>query len=230
MGAEKSNSPALAQLASRMASVIRYSNGNQDDIFAKVTGLIRDMIEKLEKEAHEDATHKAWCDKELAENNAKKDDKMAEIKKLSTAIDQMNARIAKLKEEVATLQKELAELAKRQAEMDALRAKENEAYKTNRADLEQRVEGVKAALKVLREYYAQEGKAHAAAEGAGASIIGLLEVCESDFSTGLAETIATEEAAQKAYDDETKENEITKATKDQDVKYKTKETKGLEKA
>ena len=47
----------------------------------------------------------------------------------------------------------------------------------------------------------------------------MLEVCESDFTSGLAEMIATEESAAKAYDKETKENEIEKATKTQDVKY-----------
>merc|ERR1712151_177194 len=94
---------------------------------------------------------------------------------------------------------------------------------------EQGLEGVKLALKVLREYYAQD-KAHAAAEGAGANIIGLLEVVESDFSKGLAEMTAAEESAQATYDTETKENEIEKTTKDQDVAYKTKESAGLDKA
>merc|ERR1719428_951516 len=91
------------------------------------------------------------------------------------------------------------------------------------------IEGVKMALKVLRDYYAQDGKAHGAAEGAGNGIIGLLEVCESDFSKGLAEMTAAEESAAKDYDTQTKENEITRATKEQDVKYKTKEFKGLDK-
>merc|ERR1719273_1459492 len=86
------------------------------------------------------------------------------------------------------------------------------------------------ALKVLTEYYAREEKDHAAAEGAGAGIIGLLEVIESDFTKGLAEAIATEESAAAAYDTQTKENEITRTTKEQDVKYKTKEFKGLDKA
>merc|ERR1719465_77618 len=42
--------------------------------------------------------------------------------------------------------------------------------------------------------------------------------------------IAAEESAVAEYDTMTKENEITKATKDQDVKYKTQEYKGLDKA
>merc|ERR1719263_720821 len=42
--------------------------------------------------------------------------------------------------------------------------------------------------------------------------------------------IATEEAAAAAYEKQSKENEVTKATKEQDVKYKTKEAASLDKA
>merc|ERR1719453_2074031 len=84
------------------------------------------------------------------------------------------------------------------------------------------------ALKVLREYYAKDS-AHTSADGAGSGIIGLLEVCESDFSKGLAEMTAAEESAVSEYERTSKENEIEKATKSQDVKYKTKEAKGLDK-
>merc|ERR1740115_406958 len=140
----------------------------------------------------------------------------------------MTAKSAKLKQEVATLQKELAALARAQAEMDKLRAEEKAAFDTNSAEMKKGVEGIQLALKVLNDYYAKD-KSHASADGAGSGIIGLLEVCESDFSKGLAEMISTEETAANEYDVESKENDITKATKDQDVKYKTKETKGLDK-
>merc|ERR1719407_380225 len=96
--------------------------------------------------------------------------------------------------------------------------------------MEEGLEGVKLALKVLREYYASEDKAHAAATGAGGGIIAMLEVIESDFSKGLAEMIATEESAAAEYDKISKENEIAKTTKEQDVKYKTKEAKSLDEA
>merc|ERR1719213_498968 len=203
--------------------------GNGADIFAKVKGLISNMIEKLLKEAEEDATEKAFCDKEMAETNQKKADKEAAIEKLSTQIDSMTAKSSKLKEEVATLEKELAALAKAQAEMDKLRAEEKAAYDTNSAEMEKGIEGVQLALKVLNDYYAKADKSHGAAEGAGGGIIGLLEVCESDFTKGLAEMTAAEDSAVAEYEKLTKENEIEKATKSQDVKYKTKESKGLDK-
>jgi len=226
--AMKQNSRSLAQLASRMAAAFRTGSG--DSPFAKVEGLISDMLERLEAEAAADATEKAYCDKELSESEAKKADKDSEIAKLTTSIDQMSAKSAKLKEQVATLQKELADLARSQAEMNKLRTEEHDLYVTSNAEMEEGVQGVKLALKVLRDYYASDGKAHGSAEGAGAGIVGLLEVCESDFSKDLAEIVSTEETAQAAYDRETKENEVDVATKQQDVKYKNQESVSLDKA
>merc|ERR1711953_1311491 len=223
--AQRKHFPALAQLSMRMDAAIRTS----DDPFAKVKGLIQDMIERLEKEAEADATEKAYCDKELAETNAKKDAKTTEIKKLSTKIDQMTSRSAQLKGEVAELEKGLSALAKAQAEMDKIRLEEKEQYTKAKGEMEAGIKGVQLALKVLRDYYAKD-KAHAADEGGGAGIIGLLEVVESDFSKGLIEMTSTEEAAQATYDQETKDNEIEKTTKEQDIKYKTEEATGLDKA
>jgi len=228
--AHELHSTALAQLAQRMDAAARLSGSSGDDPFAKIKGLIAEMIERLLKEAEEDASHKAYCDKEMAETKQKKADLTEEIEKLSTKIDKMSADSATLKEQVAVLSKELADLAKSQAEMDKIRAEENEAYKANKAEMEEGLEGVKLALKVLREYYAKGDAAHGAATGAGGGIIGMLEVIESDFSKGLAELIAEEETAAAAYDKLTKENEITKTTKEQDVKYKNKEAKHLDEA
>jgi len=227
--AQKHKSAALAQLAQKMAQVMRSGSQDSADIFGKVKGLIRDMIEKLLKEAQEDATEKAFCDKETAETEAKKADKEATIEKLSTSIDAMSAKSAKLKEEAAQLESELAALAKSQAEMDKLRSEEKAAYDANSAEMEKGIDGVKLALKVLNDYYAKADKAHGAAEGAGGGIIGLLEVCESDFTKGLAEMTAAEQSAAAEYDRLTKENDISKAMKTQDVKYKVKEAKGLDK-
>merc|ERR1712048_1047620 len=97
-------------------------------------------------------------------------------------------------------------------------------------EMEKGLNGVKMALKVLNEYYSKSDKAHSSSDGASTGIIGLLEVCESDFSKSLTEMTAAEESAVSTYESETKENEILKVTKEQDVKYKTKEAKGLDKS
>jgi uncharacterized coiled-coil DUF342 family protein len=228
--ARKSKSTALAQLASRMSSAMKLGAASGEDPFAKVKGLITDMIATLEGEAEEDASQKAYCDKEMSETTAKKDDLTAESDKLSTKIAQDKAASAKLKEEVATLQKELAAMAKARAAADTLRSEEKAAYEKNSAEMKQGIDGVKLALKVLKEYYAKADKGHDAAEGAASGIIGLLEVCESDFTKGLTEMTAAEETAATEYEAYVKEDDIAKVKKSQDVKYKTAEAAGLDKS
>jgi len=212
-----------------MASTIRFGGSNKEDIFAKIKGLITDMITKMEAEAEADATEKAFCDKELSETNAKKDDKTAEIEKLTAKIDKMTSKSKILKGEIATLQAELGELTKSQAEMDKIRQEEKAVFEANEAELSQGLAGIQKALKVLNDYYSKDA-AHGSAGGSSTGIIGLLEVCESDFSKELAEITEAEDTAVHAYEQETKENEITKVTKDQDVKFKTKEAASLDKS
>merc|ERR1719446_305836 len=226
--AKKQHSTALSQLASRMVSVVRFATGDKADVFAKIKGLIVDMISKLESEAEKDATQKAWCDKELAETNQKKDTKTAEVAKLTAKIDSDSSKSKQLKSQVAELQAQLGELTRSQAEMDKVRAEEKALYQANKAEMEQGLSGIKMALKVLNDYYAKDDKAHSGG-GASSGIIGLLEVCESDFSKELAEMTEVEDTSQSNYDRETKKNEISKVTKEQDVKYKTKDAAGLDK-
>jgi chromosome segregation ATPase len=226
--AKKQHSTALSQLASRMVSVVRFATGDKADVFAKIKGLITDMISKLESDAEKDATQKAWCDKELAETNQKKDTKTAEVAKLTAKIDSDSSKSKQLKSQVAELQAQLGELTRSQAEMDKVRAEEKALYQANKAEMEQGLSGIKQALKVLNDYYAKDDKAHSGG-GDSSGIIGLLEVCESDFSKELAEMTESEETSQATYDRESKENEISKVMKEQDVKYKTKDAAGLDK-
>merc|ERR1719453_2545682 len=187
-----------------MNSAVRLGT-SECDVFAKIKGMITDMIAKLQKEANE-----------------------AAIKKLSVKIDQAAARSAKLKEEVAVIQKELADLAKSQAEANEIRMEEKATFESSEADLKQGIEGIKMALKVLKDFYSKQS-AHGSAEGAGAGIISLLEVAESDFSKDLAELTAIEKQAAAAHDKMTKENDLTKTMKSQDEKYKSKEFTSLDK-
>lgn len=243
--AEKQHSSALAQLSSRISATIKFSHG--DDPFVKVRGLIQDMIAKLESEAKNDATEKAYCDEETAKTKSKNADLTSRIDKLTSKIDMASAKSTNLKAEVKELQNELAKLAKTQAEMNELRGNENSDYKKAKADLELGLSGVRAALSKLREYYGGAAfiqdkpmaelmqqpavpEAHSKASGAGQSIIGILEVVESDFAKDLTAEETEEADAASAHEKMTQENEVTKTTKNQDVAYKTKGSKGLDKA
>jgi len=238
--AKKEHSAALAQLASRISAVVKYGGGA--DVFAKIKGLVSDMIAKLEKEAEDDATEKAYCDEEMAKTEEKKGELEEDLAKLVAKLDEDAANSARLKEEVKETQGMLANLAKEQAEMDQIRSEEHADYLTASEDLKLGLGGVQKALDVLRDYYGGASllqseavvmqpkvPSHGKSGGAGGSIISILEVCESDFSENLAKEETQESDAASEYEKTTQENKVSKTTGDQDVKYKTQEFKGLDK-
>jgi len=248
--AKQEHSSALAQLASRIGVVMQYSSVNNGDVFGKVKGLVVDMITKLEREAEDEATEKAYCDEEMAKTEAKKSELDDALSKLTTKIDQAAAKSVALKGEVKESQGELAALAKEQAELDQIRSEQHADYVAAKKTLEDGLSGVQAALETLREYYgngdaslvqddAQSFTAfmqqpaapqkHEKSTGAGQSIIGMLEVIESDFSKNLAKEETQESDSQSQYDETTQANKVGKATKEQDIKYQTQEFKGLDK-
>jgi DNA repair exonuclease SbcCD ATPase subunit len=238
--AQQNHSPALSQLASKISAVMRFGAASGDP-FAKVKGLISDMIKKLEADASSDATEKGYCDEELAKTEAKKAELDEDISKLTTNIDQSSARSAGLKAEVKELQSELATLEKEQASAEAYRQEEHANYVQAKSDLEAGLGGVRKALEVLKNYYAAGSSlleqpappmpaAHSAAEGAGTSIIGILETVESDFAVNLAKEETQESDAQSAFEADTQEYKITKTAKTQDVKYKSQEATSLDKS
>merc|ERR1712203_542591 len=245
--AKKERSSALNQLASRIAAVARYGSVNHADVFAKVKGLIQDMIAKLEREAGAEATEKAYCDEQIAKTEAKKSDLEEDIAKMTSRIDQAAAKSARLKAQVRDLESELAALARTQAEMDRIRSETRADYEAAKADLQRGLSGVRKAVSTLQDYYGgaasmmQESadpaafvqrmtqpaapELHSKAGGAGGSIIDILEVVESDFATNLAKEEAEESDAQSEYEKVSQENAVTKTLKDQDVKYRTLEAK-----
>jgi len=248
--AKKEHSTALAQLASHIAAVARFGASNGEDVFAKIKGLIRDMIAKLEKEAGSEATEKAYCDEQIAKTEAKKGELEDDIAKMTSRIDQAASKSAQLKASVKDLESQLSALTKEQAEMDKIRMETHADYETAKADLDLGLSGVRKALGVLRDYYggaaalvqddAKPGAfmqrmaqpsapvKHSSSSGAGGSIIDILEVVESDFATNLAKEETEEADAQSDYEKVSQENAVTKATKDQDVKYQNAESKSLD--
>lgn len=253
--AKRQHSRALAQLASRIEATVRYYGRSGDDPFAKVKNLIQEMIAKLMKEAQAAAEEKAYCDTEMGKTEKKKQELTDDIEAITAKIDNSMSASKRLKGEVKKLQAELLELEKMQEEMDKARADANAAFLASSGDLSKGLDGLRKALKVLRDYYAKDDdggalmqtdegdskfdafmqqpaapEKHKKSSGAGDSIIGMLEVAESDFAKNLAEEQQEEDAAQTEYEKATQENKLVKTSKEQDVKYKTKEFKALDKS
>merc|ERR1719388_485827 len=172
------------------------------------------MITRLEKEAAEEADAKAFRDKETSESKAKQ------------------------AEQIKTLQAQMAEMDAKQAEATGLRNKEHEEYLKASKDYKDSAEAVASAISVLQEYYSSGSfvQSKQAPELGGAktdiadTIMGMLEVAESDFTSLLAEAEASEREAQSSYDKLTKQNALTKAANTEEVKGKEGKVKSEETA
>merc|ERR1719473_982141 len=194
--------------------------------FDKVKGLIEDMITRLEKEAAEEADAKAFCDKETSESKAKQAELTAKSDKYGVRIEKATATIAELKEQIKALQEQMAEMDAAQAEATALRTKENEEYIKASTEYKESAEAVANAIAVLNDYYSsgsfvqlkEEPELGGAKTDIASTIMSMLEVAESDFTTLLAEAEASEKEAQASYDKLTEQNTVTKTTNTGEVK------------
>jgi len=224
--AKDSHSYALAQLAARART----------DPFGKIRGLVEEMIAKLTKEAAEEADQKSFCDEEMSESKAKQADLSGKLDKTTARIAKAEADKAKLEEDIKLLETEIAEIDAGQAEATKVREEEHAEYLKASKDFKDSATAVAKAIAVLSEYYnsaafvqvKQAPEFGGAKSDVGSTIVSILEVAESDFTTMLAEAEADESSAAEAYEKLTQENAITKTTKQGDVKGKTSEGKQLE--
>jgi len=206
--------------------------------FDKVKGLIESMITRLEKEAAEEADAKAFCDKETSESKAKQAELTAKSDKSQVRIEKATATIAELKEQIKALQEQMAEMDAAQAEATSLRNKEHEEYLKASKEYKDSAEAVANAIAVLTDYYSsgsfvqakEEPELGGAKTDIASTIMGMLEVAESDFTTLLAESEASEKEAQSSYDKLTEQNTVTKTANTQEVKGKEASVKSEETA
>merc|ERR1719352_2267311 len=97
-----------------------------------------------------------------------------------------------------------------QAEATKIRNDEHEEYLRSSKDQKDSAEAVANAMQVLGDYYnggsflqlsaKQAPEFNAAKTDVASTIMGMLEVAESDFTKMLAESEAAESSAQQAYD------------------------------
>eukprot|EP00933_Yihiella_yeosuensis_P023413 TRINITY_DN18231_c0_g2_i1.p1 TRINITY_DN18231_c0_g2~~TRINITY_DN18231_c0_g2_i1.p1 ORF type:complete len:693 (-),score=245.36 TRINITY_DN18231_c0_g2_i1:129-2207(-) len=240
--AEKDHSPAMAQLTRTVSKAARLGSGD----FNKIAELINGMITRLEDEMKNDSGHKEYCDQELMKTSRKANKLQLSKEKFESRKDVGAAKITSLQNQMTKEKAQLAKLAEQQVEADKIRAEEKADYKTSNKDVELGLEGVRVAVKALRDYYRSRGAAfiqthssqmegqpatpifHSKAGGASTSIIGMLEVVESDMSKSLSTARMQEESAIREYQVLTSEIREQKAMKTQDVAYKMKAVAGLQ--
>jgi len=225
------HSTALVALAYRAAA----------DPFGKIRGMIEEMIAKLLQEAAEEATQKAFCDKEIGESKTAKADLEGKLDKVNARLEKSESATATLTEDVSKLSAEVAENDKAMAAATEVRQKEKADFMVVEKDLSESQEACAAAMEVLREYYegaslvqvsatarARARSTEAAdAEGDGSGILGVLEVAESDFAKGLAEARTIEQQSQSEYDKMMQDGKMLKMTKEMEIKGKQSELKSI---
>lgn len=226
-------------------SLSQVANRAKSDPFAKIKGLIEEMIAKLLAEAQAEASQKAFCDEEMGKSKKALEIKTAKLGKLDARIDEGESRKVQLLEEIKNLESELAEIDRAQAEATEIRTKEHTEFLKAQADYKSSEDACAQAVEVLKEYYSgsaliqlksssrrassedEQPEFGGAKTDAGSSIIEFLEYAEEDFARLLAEVEGAEDKAQEEFDKLSTENKVSKATKTAEAKGKSSEVKSL---
>jgi len=210
---DKLHSQMLTALASRITS--------SADPFKKIKGLIQEMIDRLLKEASDEAGQKAFCDKSIKDANQKRDYAADEVKTLNSEMATLEAKRDTLDDEIHELEEELDQLNADMSAASKERHEEAQEAKVAMAEAEAGLDAIKSAIDILDKFYktaAKEsvelglmqgpfedapdagfdnGEAYTGAGGASGGIIGMMEVIKSDFERTISETTANEEKAEK---------------------------------
>merc|ERR1719504_211031 len=219
-------------------ALLQLASEAQSDQFAKIRGLIESMIDRLMKEAAEEADQKMFCDTEMAKSRSKQKDLAAKVDMHSVRIEKGEAGKAKLAEQIKTLNMEIAEIDAGMKEATDLRTKEKTEFEASTAEYKQSADAVANAIQVLQSYYSEgsfvqarageEPELGGAKSDIGSTIISMLEMAESEFTELLAEATAAENASAAAFEKLAKKSKLSRVAKVEEVKGKESETKSLE--
>jgi len=215
------------------------------DPFAKVKGLIQQLIQRLLAEAADEATHKGWCDTEMGKAEKDREYRHGDVQTLNAEITEAEALKAKLEEERDTLQEEILQLNE---DLNEATTNRDSDKANNKKTLSEAAEGLKAlkeAITILSDFYRKAGRNKVlleasaspvgedmAAEGVeggslgaykgnqaqGAGIIGMLETIKSDFERTLKDTEAAEYSASRAFAKFSQETKASISSKETGLK------------
>jgi hypothetical protein len=217
------------------------------DAFTRVKKAIDDMVAQLLKEKEDEIKHKDFCVDEFNTNEMQTEKKEREKSDLIAKIEDLELTIKQLTEAIDALKAEIAEMQVQLKRAGEDREKENKEFQMTVADQRATQKLLTAALNILKGFYAKKAKAvflqkqepagpppppgfeaykkNAAAGG----VMGMIQQIINDAKAMEAETIRSEEDAQKAYEDFVKETNASIETKSKDIVNKS-ETKATAEA
>merc|ERR1719284_2110408 len=227
--AQKLQNPRLATLAVRVRL----------DAFTRVKKAIDDMVTQLLKEKEDEIKHKDFCVEEFNTNELQTEKKTREKQDLIAKIEDLELTIKQLTEAIDALKSEIAEMQVQLKRAGEDREKENKEFQMTVADQRATQKLLTAALNILKGFYEKKAKAaliqteqpagpppppgfeaykkNAAAPG----VMGMIQQIINDAKAMEAETIRSEEDAQKAYEDFVKETNASIEAKSKDIVNKS---------
>jgi septal ring factor EnvC (AmiA/AmiB activator) len=203
---------------------------------------IDDMIAQLLVEKADEIKHKSFCVDEFNKNQLETEKKEREKTDLLAKIEDLEMTIDALTKAIDTLKAEIAEMQVQLKRAGEDRELENKEFQTTVADQRASQKLLQAALTILQDFY---GKKDAAAfvqrqepagpppppgfeaykkNAASGGVMGMIQQIINDTKAMEAETIRSEEDAQKAYEDFVKETNASIEAKSKDIVNKS-ETK-----
>merc|ERR1719420_2442970 len=146
---KKLKSPVLSTLAVKVA----------EDPFGKIKTMIQELIERLLEEEADEATHKGYCDEEIAKTVKDRDYRLRDIDALNSHLEKLNARTAKLTLTKGELEAEIQELTEDYLNQTAARAAEKAEHAATVTETKEGLEAVKEAINILSHFYGAAAKA-----------------------------------------------------------------------
>merc|ERR1719160_1538437 len=218
---KKLKSPVLSTLAVKVAA----------DPFGKIKTMIQELIERLLEEEADEATHKGYCDEEIAKTVKDRDYRLRDIDELNSNLEKLNARTAKLTLTKAELEAEIDELTTDYMNMTAEREEEKAQHGATVTETKAGLAAVQQAISILSHFYGSAAKAftqqptaddapdagfdsnYTGSQGSSVGIIGMMEVIEEDFERTIRDTLADEEQAKRDFVDFERVTLVSNATK-----------------
>jgi hypothetical protein len=145
------NSKNLELLAEKVAN----------DPFVKVRKMIQEMITRLLDDANEEAEHKGFCDKEIAQSTLTRKKLTETMDGLTADIENGKATISLLTEDIGRLTADIAAIDSAVAKAVEMRTAEKSKNAATVKDAVEAQEAVQQAMAVLKDFYAKASTATA---------------------------------------------------------------------